>query len=46
MKGATKEAILAAFEDRIANSTACERELALGNVERILQFRLEDRVAS
>lgn len=46
VKGATKEAILAAFEDRIANSAACERELALANVERILRFRLEDRVAS
>ena len=46
VKGATKEAILAAFEDRIGNSAACERELALANVERILQFRLENRVAS
>ncbi|MDE0022807.1 MAG: 2-oxo-4-hydroxy-4-carboxy-5-ureidoimidazoline decarboxylase [Spirochaetaceae bacterium] len=46
VKGATKEDILNAFEQRIANSAATERALALANVERILQFRLEDRVAS
>ena len=46
VKGATKEDILNAFEQRIANSAATERALALANVERILQFRLEDRVAA
>ena len=46
VKGATKDAILAAFEQRIVNSAAAERTLALANVERILRFRLEDRVAS
>ncbi|MDE0445556.1 MAG: 2-oxo-4-hydroxy-4-carboxy-5-ureidoimidazoline decarboxylase [Spirochaetaceae bacterium] len=46
VRGATKEEILNAFEGRIANSAATERALALANVERILQFRLEDRVAS
>ena len=45
VKGATKEAILAAFEERIDNPAAAERALALANVERILRFRLEDRVA-
>ena len=45
VKGATKEAILAAFEERIDNPVATERALALTNVERILRFRLEDRVA-
>ena len=46
VKGATKEDILNAFEQRIANSAATERALALANVERILRIRLEDRVAS
>ena len=45
VKGATKEALLAAFEERIDNPAATERALALANVERILRFRLEDRVA-
>ena len=45
VKGATKDAILAAFETRINNDTATERALALANVERILRFRIEDRVA-
>ena len=45
VKGATKEAILAAFEERIDNPAAAERAFALANVERILRFRLEDRVA-
>ena len=44
VKGATKGAILEAFEERIDNPTATERALALANVERILRFRLEDRV--
>ena len=45
VKGATKEEIMAAFEQRIANPNATEQALALANVERILRFRLEDRVA-
>ena len=45
VKGAAKEAILAAFEERIGNPAATERALALANVERILRFRIEDRVA-
>ena len=45
VKGATKEAILAAFEERIDNQAATERALALANVERIFRFRIEDRVA-
>ena len=46
VKGATKEEIMTAFEQRIANTAATERALALANVERILRFRLDDRVAS
>ena len=45
VKGANKEMILAAFEERIANDTATERATALANVERILRFRIEDRIA-
>ena len=45
VKGATKEAILAAFEDRVGNDAESERTTALANVERIVRFRIEDRVA-
>ena len=45
VKGAAKETILAAFEERLDHSAATERALALANVERILRFRLEARVA-
>ena len=45
VKGATKEAILAAFEARIGNDAETERAAALSNVERILRFRIEDRAA-
>ena len=45
VKGATKEAILAAFEARIGNDADTERVAALANVERIFRFRIEDRVA-
>jgi len=45
VKGATKEALLAAFEARIDNDADTERATALAHVERILRFRLEDRVA-
>ena len=45
VKGATKDAILAAFEARIDNDAETERATALANVERILRFRIEGRVA-
>ena len=45
VKGATKETILAAFEARIDNDVKAERAAALANVERILRFRIEERVA-
>ena len=45
VKGAAKEAILAAFEARIGNDAERERAAALANVERIFRFRIEDRVA-
>lgn len=45
VKGATKDAILAAFEARIDNDAETERAAALANVERILRFRIEERVA-
>ena len=45
VKGATKEAILVAFEARIDNDAETERATALANVERILRFRIEDRMA-
>ena len=45
VKGATREAILAAFEARSDNDADTERAEALANVERILRFRIEDRVA-
>ena len=45
VKGATKEAILASFGDRVGNDAESERATALANVERIFRFRIEDRVA-
>ena len=45
VKGATKQAILAAFEARIDNDAETERATALANVERIVRFRIEARVA-
>ena len=45
VRGATEDAILAAFEERIGNDAETERAAALANVERILRFRIEDRVA-
>ena len=45
VKGASKDAILAAFEARIGSDAETERAVALANVERILRFRIEDRVA-
>lgn len=45
VKGATKDAVLAAFEARIDNDDDVERATALANVERIVRFRIADRVA-
>ena len=45
VKGATKDVVLAAFEARIDNDAETERAAALANVERIVRFRIEDRVA-
>ena len=44
VKGATRDVILAAFEARIDNDPETERATALANVERIVRFRIEDRV--
>ena len=45
VKGATRDMILAAFEERIANGREAELENATDNVCRIMRFRIEDRVA-
>ena len=45
VKGATKEMILAAFEERCANGREVELKNATDNVCRIMRFRIEDRVA-
>ncbi len=45
VRGATKEDILAGFEARKKNSLSAEFAIALGQVARIVRFRLEDRVA-
>jgi 2-oxo-4-hydroxy-4-carboxy-5-ureidoimidazoline decarboxylase len=44
VKGATKHDILRGFEARIGNSPDAEFQTALGQVARIIRFRLEDRV--
>ena len=44
VKGASKEMILAAFEERAANGQEVEVENAIENVCRIMRFRIEDRV--
>jgi 2-oxo-4-hydroxy-4-carboxy-5-ureidoimidazoline decarboxylase len=46
VRGATKQQIIASFEDRVANSKAKEFETALRHVTQIFRFRLEDRVSS
>ena len=46
VKGATKDMILAAFEERIANGPEVEHRNAIDNVCRIMRFRIEDRVAA
>ena len=44
VKGASKETILAAFERRIHNDAETEIAEALGQIERITLFRLNDRL--
>lgn len=45
VKGATKEQVLKAFEERLGNSPEAEFETALTQITRIFRFRIEDRVA-
>lgn len=45
VKGATKQQILASFEQRVGASPDDELALALTQVKRIFRFRLADRVA-
>ncbi|MGE0237585.1 MAG: 2-oxo-4-hydroxy-4-carboxy-5-ureidoimidazoline decarboxylase [Parvibaculaceae bacterium] len=45
VRGATKNQILAAFEERVGNSPEVEFETALAQITRIFRFRLEDRVS-
>jgi 2-oxo-4-hydroxy-4-carboxy-5-ureidoimidazoline decarboxylase len=45
VKGATKEQVLKAFEERVSNSPEAEFETAMMQIMRILRFRLEDRVS-
>ena len=45
VKGASKSMILQAFEDRLPNDAATEFQRALGEVELIARFRLEDLVS-
>jgi len=46
VRGATKHDILNAFERRLRNSAEVEFATALGQVGRIVSFRLEDRVSA
>ncbi|MEO9169150.1 MAG: 2-oxo-4-hydroxy-4-carboxy-5-ureidoimidazoline decarboxylase [Aestuariivirga sp.] len=46
VKGANKNQILEGFETRIENSTTKEFETALEQVNRIIRFRLEERVTA
>jgi 2-oxo-4-hydroxy-4-carboxy-5-ureidoimidazoline decarboxylase len=45
VRGATKEQVLKAFEERVVNSPEAEFEMALTQIMRIFRFRLEDRVS-
>ena len=45
VKGATKDMILAAFEERSGNGREVELGNAIENVCRIMRFRIEERVA-
>lgn len=44
VKGATKDVILSAFEERVENSLETEFATALVQIERIIRFRLEERI--
>lgn len=44
LRGASKDDIFAAFADRLDNRPDAEFSRAIGEVERIIQFRIEDRV--
>ena len=44
VRGATKQDILAAFEERIGNQPEAEFGRAIEQVEHIIQYRIEDRV--
>lgn len=46
VKGATKQMILAAFEERISHSPEAEFATAIAQICRIFRFRIEDRVAA
>lgn len=45
VKGSTKSDIIAAFQERVGNPPDQEFATAVSQVQRILRFRLEDRVA-
>ena len=45
VKGATKDQVLDAFEARLENSADAELQTAVTQVQRIIRFRLEDRVS-
>ena len=45
VRGASKQQIIANFEERVDNSKAEEFETALRHVTQIFRFRLEDRVS-
>ncbi|MDZ7839348.1 MAG: 2-oxo-4-hydroxy-4-carboxy-5-ureidoimidazoline decarboxylase [Gammaproteobacteria bacterium] len=42
VKGSNRRAILAAFEERLANDAAAELERAIAEIHRIARFRLND----
>ncbi len=46
VRGATKADILAAFQERLNNRPDTEFRRAVEQVERIIQYRIEDRVGS
>ena len=46
VKGATKQMILAAFEERVSHSPEAEFATAIAQICRIFRFRIEDRVAA
>ncbi len=46
VNGATRQMILAAFEERVAQSPDAEFATAIAQICRIFRFRIEDRVAA